>query len=128
MDIDTLTIGQVKQIVGMFGNDPAHGASVTFTPHVGKQCIIRTYASGVHFGTLTAQDGRQVELTDARRLWRWFAKGGISLSEVSQNGIDASKSRISQATPSITVLDALEIIPCSEIAAASIEGAEVANP
>lgn len=43
----------------------------TFTPHIGKKCIIRTYASGVHFGTLTAQDGRQVELQNARRLWRW---------------------------------------------------------
>ena len=98
------------------------------TPHIGKPCIIRCYASGVHFGTLVAQDGRQVELTDARRLWRWFAKDGISLSEVSQNGIVAEKSRIAQVVPSITILDALEIIPCSEAAAASIVGAEVARP
>lgn len=71
------------------------------TPHIGKRCIIRAYASGVHFGTLAAQDGRQVELTDARRLWRWYAKDGISLSEVSQNGIVAKESRIAQAVPSI---------------------------
>ena len=98
------------------------------TPHIGKRCIIRAYASGVHFGTLAAQDGRQVELTDARRLWRWYAKDGISLSEVSQNGIVAKESRIAQAVPSITILDALEIIPCSDAAVASIVGAEVAQP
>ena len=99
-----------------------------FTPHVGKRCIIRTYASGVHFGTLSAQDGRQVELTDARRLWRWFAKDGISLSEVSQNGIVPSKSRIAQVVPAITILDALEIIPCSDAAIASIDSAKVSVP
>ena len=101
---------------------------MTFTPHIGKRCLIRTYASGVHFGTLVAQDGRQVELSDARRLWRWFAKDGISLSEISQNGIVPSKSRIAQAVPAITVLDALEIIPCSDAAIASIDSAKVSVP
>ncbi|MDO5621941.1 MAG: hypothetical protein Q4G24_10770 [Paracoccus sp. (in: a-proteobacteria)] len=100
----------------------------TFTPHIGKRCIIRTYASGVHFGTLTAQSARQVELTNARRLWRWFALDGISLSEVAANGIDASKSRICTTLPAMTILDALEIIPCSDEAAASIEAAGVYKP
>ena len=107
---------------------PSKETDMPFTPHVGKRCIIRTYASGVHFGTLSAQDGRQVELTDARRLWRWFAKDGISLSEVSQNGIVPSKSRIAQVVPAITILDALEIIPCSDAAIASIDSAKVSVP
>ena len=101
---------------------------MNFTPHIGKKCIVRTYASGVHFGTLAAQDGRQVEITGARRLWRWFGKGGISLSEVAVNGVDASKSRICVSVPSMTVLDALEIIPCEDAAAASIEGAPGYQP
>ena len=101
---------------------------MTITPHIGRKCIIRCYASGVHFGTLSAQDGRQVELTDARRLWRWHTGGhGISLSEVSQTGIDAKKSKIAVTVPAITLLDAIEIIPCSNAAAASIEDAEVAK-
>lgn len=98
------------------------------TPHIGKKCIIRTYASGVHFGTLIAQDGRQVELQDARRLWRWHAVDGISLSEVALNGIAAAESRVCCTVPSITVLDALEILPASEKSAASIEAAPVAVP
>lgn len=100
----------------------------TFTPHIGKACVIRTYASGVHFGTLAAQDGRQVELRDARRLWRWFAKDGISLSEVAQNGIVAGKSRICAPVPAITILDAIEIIPASDAAAGMIREAEVYTP
>lgn len=96
------------------------------TPHIGKKCIIRCYASGVHFGTLTAQDGRQVELTNARRLWRWHTGGkdkGVSLSAVAVTGIDAKRSTVEPVVPSITLLDALEIIPATDAAASSIEGA-----
>lgn len=95
-------------------------------PHIGKKCIIRCYASGVHFGTLTAQDGRQVELTNARRLWRWHTGGkdnGVSLSAVAVTGIDAKRSTVEPIVASITLLDALEIIPATEAASASIEGA-----
>lgn len=95
---------------------------------IGQKCIIRCYASGVHFGTLVSRDGREVELANSRRLWRWHTGGaGISLSEVSQTGIDASRSRIAVSVPQITLLDALEIIPATDAAAASIEGAPVAK-
>lgn len=96
------------------------------TPHIGKKCIVRCYASGVHYGTVAAQDGRQVELTDSRRLWRWHTGGkenGVSLSGVAVNGIDAKKSTVEPTVPSITLLDVLEIIPASDKAVASIEGA-----
>ena len=43
MNIDNLTIGEARQIAALFGNG---GAEPTFTPHIGKRCIIRTYASG----------------------------------------------------------------------------------
>lgn len=42
---------------------------------IGRKCIIRCYASGVHYGTVAAHEGRQVTLTDARRLWRWHTGG-----------------------------------------------------
>jgi hypothetical protein len=93
---------------------------------IGKKCIIRCYASGVHYGTVSAHEGRQVTLTDSRRLWRWHTGGksnGVSLSGVAVNGIDAAKSTIEPVLPEITLLDALEIIPASDKAQASIEGA-----
>lgn len=93
---------------------------------IGRKCIIRCYASGVHFGTVAAQDGRQVTLTDARRLWRWHTggkKNGVSLSGVAVNGIDAKQSVVEPVVPEMVLLDALEIIPASDAAITSIEAA-----
>ena len=94
--------------------------------HIGKKCIIRCYASGVHYGTVSAHDGREVTLTNSRRLWRWHTGGkskGVSLSGVALTGIDAKQSTVEPVLPEITLLDALEIIPASDVSAASIEGA-----
>lgn len=97
--------------------------------HVGDKCIIRCYASGVHFGTVTAHEGRTVALADARRLWRWdVAPHGISLSEVARFGPVGDRSRICAPVPKITLLDALEIIPCTAPAIKVIENATVAKP
>ena len=93
---------------------------------IGKKCIVRCYASGVHYGTVTAHDGRQVTMADSRRLWRWHTGGkdkGVSLSAVALTGIDASRSTVEPVLPEIVLLDALEIIPASEAAVASIEAA-----
>ena len=99
------------------------------TPHIGKKCIIRTNAAGVHFGTVLAQDGHQVELKDARRLWRWdVAPHGISLSDVAIHGPIGSRTRICGETAAITLLDALEIIPCTDKAADVIKNAAVTTP
>lgn len=125
MNIDDLTIKQVKEIAAMVSGSSA--CNDTFTPHVGKKCVVRTYASGVHFGTVIAQSGRQVELANSRRLWKWHANDGISLSEVAMTGIDASKSRICAVVDSITITDALEIIPAKAAAIETIENAPVAS-
>lgn len=134
MDIDNMTIGQARQIAAMFGSVLAPSelgvselVEPTFTPHIGKKCIIRTYASGVFFGTVTKQSDRAVEIADCRRLWKWHAEKGISLSDVAVYGIDASKSRICSTVLTMTVLDALEIIPASADCIASVEGAPVAS-
>jgi len=124
MNIDDLTIGQAKILAGML----LQGENTKPT-HVGKKCIIRCYASGNHFGELVTRNGREVELINARRLWRWHTGGeGVSLSEISQTGIDQNKSKICVEVPSITLLDALEVIPCSDISAKTIEGAKVYKP
>lgn len=123
MNIDELTIGDAKRLAAMLG-----GSAEITTPHIGKKCIIRTYASGVHFGTLVAQSGRQVELKNARRLWRFdVAPHGVSLSEVAIHGPVGSRTKICETVPEMTILDALEIIPTTETAAAVIEQAKVAK-
>ena len=77
--------------------------------------LIRTYSAGVHFGTLESRDGKEVVLSNARRLYQW--SGACSLSQVATEGVDLSNSKISVIVPKITLTEAIEIIPMSETAA-----------
>lgn len=125
MNIDDLTLGQLKEIKSLVGDNE----SASKSRHVGKKCIIRTYASGVHFGTLVSQNGRKVELDNARRLWRWDVKAdGVSLSEVAVYGPTGDRTKICANVKQIDIVDALEVIPCEAAAIDVIEGAEVYKP
>ena len=122
MDIDNMTIKEFKELSALFSGkttEKIHGA-------VGVKCIVRTYASGVHFGevvSVSSNDGRsRCELKNSRRLWKWH--GGLSLSEISINGVDKSKSRIAVTVPVQFLEDAIEFIPSSDKATWSIEGAD----
>lgn len=124
MNIEDLTIGQARQIAAMFG---AQNSEENFTPHIGKRCIVRTYASGVFFATIIKQRDRMVEMRNCRRLWSWKAAEGISLSAVAVDGVDPKKCDFPQPTGAHTVLDALEIIPVTDKSAASIDATPVAR-
>ena len=88
--------------------------------------LIRTYSAGVWCGELEQKSGNEVVLKNARRLWRWWAAESISLSAVATFGINQSKSKIA---PEVAViwLEAIEIIPVTEVAKKSILGAENAK-
>ena len=90
---------------------------------IGKEVIIRTYSAGVWFGRLKEKASDEIILTEARRMWRWWAKESISLSGVALYGINQEKSRIAGAIDSVWV-QAIEIIPISGKAAESIRTAE----
>jgi hypothetical protein len=84
-----------------------------------KYVIVRCQNSGVHCGLFFARKGREVTLTNARRLWYWKAASGFTLSGVANNGLGEG-SKPSEAVKTILLLDALEIIPCSVAAAKSL--------
>lgn len=121
MNIDDLTYGQLKQIAAMFQTSPS--ANETLTGMIGKKCIVRTYSAGVFFGEIAEKSGSEVIVKNARRMWRWHAAESISLSAVALYGIKEKQSKIAEAVPSIW-LEAVELIPCSDKAIASIEGAQ----
>ena len=127
MNLDKLTLGQIKQIneLSLFSKEKP--ASSIDSLLVGKKVIVRTYSAGAWFGMLKNKSGNEVVLNDARRLWKFKAIDGICLSAVAQNGIDKSESRISTSNP-VQWLEAIEIIPCSDRSIISIEGAENAKP
>ncbi len=120
MNIDDLTLGQIKEIQNLVGvkNNENQGLNRM----IGSKVIIRTYSAGVWFGKLAEKSGNEVILEDARRMWIWWAKEGISLSSVAVNGINQEKSKIAEAVKSVW-LEAIEIIPCTENAILLIENA-----
>ncbi len=81
--------------------------------------LVRTYSAGVHCGTLVSQDGQAVVLSDARRIWRW--KGANTLHELSLRGAHLTETtRISEPVPTITLTQAIEVIPCAPEAVANL--------
>ena len=91
---------------------------------IGKKVIVRTYSAGVFFGTLVSRDGKEVVLHNARRIWYW--DGAASLSQLAVDGTSKPKNcKFPVAVPEILLTEAVEIIPTTEQAAASIEGVSV---
>jgi hypothetical protein len=83
--------------------------------------IIRCENSGVFAGEIIERDGREVRIKNARRLWYWA--GAASLSQLSQEGVGKPQEcKFPQEVPEVLVLDAIEIIPMSDKAVASIAG------
>lgn len=86
--------------------------------------ICRGYYCGVHAGYLKVHDGNHCTLVEARRLWSWKAKKGISLSAVALHGL-ADDVALPNELDEIWLGDVYEIIPCTETAAKTIQEAPV---
>jgi hypothetical protein len=82
--------------------------------------LIRTYSAGVHFGYLESRKGKEVTLSQARRIWSW--KGANTLSEIATSGV-GSGSRVSQPVAQIVLTEAIEIITVSPDAQVSLSSA-----
>ena len=120
IDINSLTIGQAKELAALFGASQPQQSSLNGM--VGRKCVVRTYSAGAWFGEIAEKSGNEVIVKNARRMWRWWAAEGISLSAVALHGIKHDKSKITEAVPAVW-LEAIELIPASDKAIASIEGA-----
>jgi hypothetical protein len=93
----------------------------TKTDKHANRVIVRTHSAGVHYGTLVRRDGREVVLSDARRIYRW--RGANTLHELSKRGLDHSYSRVSEPVREIVLTEAIEVIPCEEAAIDKIDSA-----
>lgn len=91
------------------------------TNFIGKKVIIRGDRSGVFFGALVEKDGKEVALINCRRLWYW--DGAASISQLATEGtVKPSNCKFTVTLDEIVITDAIEIIPCTDKAIASIEG------
>lgn len=83
--------------------------------------IVRGDRSGVFFGTITKKEGREITLENCRRLWYW--DGAASISQLAESGtVKPHNCKFTVTVDSILILDAIEIIPCTDKAIKSIEG------
>lgn len=92
--------------------------------NIGKKVLIRGNRSGVEFGELVSQNGSEVTLKNARRIWYW--DGAAPLSQLAKDGTsNPSNCKFTVFVDSITILDTIEIIPCTIKAIKSIEEVRV---
>ena len=91
---------------------------------IGKDVLVRTYGAGVHVGTLKSRDGKEVVLTNARRIWYW--SGAASLSQLAMEGTSNPKNcKFPCPVEEILLTEAIEIIPTTDKARESIAGVKV---
>ena len=95
---------------------------------IGKKVIIRADRAGVFFGTLKQKRetpaGVEVELENSRRIWYW--SGAASLSQLATEGTkNPGDCKFTVVVPHHTVMQVIEIIPCTEEAIKSIESVKV---
>ena len=116
MNIDDLKIGEIKQLISIFGNqvqaEKPH-------PMIGKYVIVRCRDAGVHAGVLESAKDRECVLNESRRLWYWKpANGAAFLSGVASEGLHEN-SKVG-APVRICLTEDCEIIECTEAARKSI--------
>lgn len=86
--------------------------------------IIRGNRSGVFYGEIAERNGQEVTIRNCRRLWYW--DGAASLSQLAKDGTKRPKScKFTVTVDELVVLDAIELIPCTEDAERSIDGVSV---
>lgn len=89
-----------------------------------KYVIVRTYSAGVFAGTLESRTGREVVLTNARRLWYW--DGAASLSQLAMEGTSKPENcKFPIPVKRVELLEAIEILDVTSTAQKSIEGVPI---
>ena len=90
----------------------------------GRYVIVRTYSAGVFAGFIESRNGQEVVLLAARRLWYWA--GAASLSQLAVEGTSKPQEcKFPIAVPSVTLLQAVEILDVTDKAEASIKGVPI---
>ena len=86
--------------------------------------IVRTYTAGVFAGTLESRKGKEVEMSNARRIWYW--DGAASLSQLAMEGTNKPENcKFPMPVQRVVLTEAVEILDVTPKAKKSIEGVPV---
>lgn len=77
-----------------------------------QKYIVRCDRSGVFYGEIAVRNVKEVNMENVRCLWYW--SGAASLLELAKSGVkDCRNCKFTVSVDSITLLDAIEILPCT---------------
>ena len=94
------------------------------TKKVKPYVIVRTYSAGVFAGTLESYNGKEVTLSNARRLWYW--DGAASLSQLAMEGVSKPQNcKFPIEVAEVILTEAIEIISATAKAKVSIAGVPI---
>lgn len=126
MDIDNLTLGQIKQVQGLLQNNHTH-ADVQANNFIGKEAIgkyviVRTRNEGLNAGYVKTLDNTGIILTESRRIWylKPENKSECWYEGVANSGLDKS-SKLSAPVEQKIIIEDYSITYCSEAAQKSIK-------
>ena len=81
--------------------------------------IVRARGAGVFAGNITEKNGQEITMTNVRRLHYW--DGAASLSQMANEGVKKPQNcRFSVTVNEITVLEAIEVLKCTDEAEQNI--------
>jgi hypothetical protein len=87
---------------------------------IGKKVIIRADRAGVFFGTLSAKEGDEVQLTNARKIHYW--DGAAAIEQLSVTGSSKPNDcRITMMVDELTIMQVIQIIPLTKESIANLE-------
>lgn len=86
-----------------------------------QKVIVRADRAGVFYGVIKERNGSEVVMNNVRRIWYW--DGAASLSQLAVDGTSKPDNcKFTVTVEEMTILEVIEIIPCTEKAIKSIEG------
>lgn len=124
MNIEDLTLGQIKQLQQLVGCYANQKSSNLYDRYIGKYVICRSRNEGVNAGVVVEADDTGVILKDARRLYyhrpvnkniSWYE--GVALSGLSED------SKVGPAVEKLIIED-YSLTVCSSESEKSIRGAK----
>lgn len=86
-----------------------------------RKYIVRCDRAGVFYGEIEKIDGATVKMRNVRKIWYW--DGANAVEELAVNGTaHPDNCNLTVTVESMTVLQAIQIIPCTDKAIKSLDG------
>lgn len=127
MNLDDLTLGQAKELAGLFNNNltPKIENSTLLKDAIGKYVIVRTRNEGINCGVVERADSTGVIISDARRIYYHKPKDNkVSWYEgVAETGLHKD-SKISGIVEKKYIIEDYSLTICSKEAEKSLRNYE----